>query len=209
MADLPTWLGGIGSVGTAIIAVWLWRKDRSNEKEQQIAEQKERLRRLVVGLKAEIAAAVEVAAMRRTSVDHTLSQLAEAKAQGASIAGGGTLPAGSMALTEAILYRSVAADLGRFPPEIIRRTVSFYTHAQEIERVTSLSNSAAQAFQTLQTMLPRFQMNGSVLIASLEKFERDNFDEKANVLFSREEMQALADRVGYPLAEVLKERGLS
>jgi len=52
-------------------------------------------------------------------------------------------------------------------------------------------------------------MTAALLITTLDKFEASGFSMDADIRPKPEEIQELAAKTGYPLAEVLRERGFS
>ncbi len=110
-------------------------------------------------------------------------------------------------LTDAIIYRSLASDFGRLPPEVIRRVVTFYSLALDTDRVVVMATSEINAYETIRELMPKLQMNAEVLVAVLDKWEKADYVIDADLTMSLEEMKELARPIGYPLNTVLKARG--
>ena len=130
-----------------------------------------------------------------------------AKQAGATIIDRGPLSKGSMAITDAIIYRELASELGRLPPAVISEVVSFYGRALEIGRIAEMGSSALDSYATLHDLAPRVRIGGALVIRLLEKFEQSDFAVDADLKPTREEVLELAKRVDYPIEIILKERG--
>jgi hypothetical protein len=68
---------------------------------------------------------------------------------------------------------------------------------------------ALQSYETIYSMLPRFRMNAAVLLVLLQKYQKSNFNPGADLRISLDEMRRLAAETGYPLEQMLSERGLT
>lgn len=211
--NTPAWVQAVGSVIAILVAVWVPARQRSNSLRDAIAERerqrKEHLKRVTAGLRAEIGAAIEASDRQQFTIDRTLKRLKEAQRKGMEIKDTGPIPAGSMMLTDAIVYQQIAAELGQLPTELVTSIVTFYTFALELGRIADHSSNAANAYQTVRPLLPRLRMNAAMLIRMLEKFESSGFDPNSKIQSMPEEIRELAAKVGYPLDEILKERGLN
>lgn len=168
---------------------------------------KEHLKRLISGLRAEIDASLGWANRRREAIQPVLKSLREARASGALVLQQPIQP-GSLVVTDAIVYREIASELGRLPPELIRSVIHFYTLALELGRIADGSPTAEEAYGLVLSTVPRLTMSGELLIRTLDKFEASDFTADADVRSSPEELRELAIKTGYPLDQVLKERGL-
>ncbi|HEV2303402.1 MAG TPA: hypothetical protein VGR91_17690, partial [Stellaceae bacterium] len=168
----------------------------------------EHLRRLTAGLRAEIEAALEAAARQQSTIEQTITTVNSAVEAGATITHRPIQP-GSLTLTDAIVYRQVAAEIGRFPPDVIRATVQFYASALEVGRLADAAPTALKAFEILKDLAPRLRMSAAMLIKTLEKFEATGFAAHASLRLAPAEVRELAKKVGYLLADVLKERGIN
>jgi hypothetical protein len=114
---------------------------------------------------------------------------------------------GAMTITDGIIYRRVAAELGRFPPAIVGELVGFYTRAIEIARIASLSTSGLGGFTVVKELAPRVRIHGAMLLARLEKFERSGYSTDADTAPTREELMAMARAVEYPVEDIARDRG--
>jgi hypothetical protein len=106
------------------------------------------------------------------------------------------------------MYRQVAAELGRLPPELIQSVVLFYGLALDYGRFADGAPTAEQALETIQGVAPRLKMYGAVVVKTLEKFEASSFRAEADIRPTQAEVKELAAKTGYPLDQILKERGL-
>jgi len=135
----PAWMQAIGSVIAIFVAVWIPARQRSNSLRDAHAERAQQLKdfrqRLTIGLKSEISAALEAANRRQSAVERTLQGLQEARTRGAVIADSGPIQPGSLVMTDAIVYRQMAAELGKLPPELIKSVVLFYSMALDLGRM--------------------------------------------------------------------------
>jgi hypothetical protein len=197
MSEVASWVEAIGTVGAVVSAIALWRVDREANRQSEIRADREHMRRMVAGLRAEVRAALEAADTRRTATEGIV-------APGATVINQPPPPIGSLAITSGIVYRQVAAEMGKLPPSMIQHVVSFYERAQELERVAGAGSTAADAFSTVHSLVPRLAMFGAMLISLLDKFEAAGFDPDARLEFSHEELQAMSRRTSYPLDEVIR-----
>lgn len=169
-------------------------------------QEKEHLRRLTTGLRAEINAALHTADRQEYAINCGLQRLEEARACGALIKRD-PIQAGSMTITDAIVYRQIAAELGRLPPELITSVVLFYALVLDQGRLADAASTAEEAYQTIQSLAPRLKMYGALLIKTMQKFETSGFTVDADIRPTPAEVRELAARVGYPLDQIIKERG--
>jgi hypothetical protein len=136
--DTPAWVQAVGSVLAIFVAMWVPARQRLNSLRDAQAErtqqEREHRRRLTVGLRAEINAALEAADRQQFAIDRALKRLQEARAIGAEIEASPIQP-GSMVTTDAVVYRQIAAELGQLPPELIRSVVLFYSLALDLGRI--------------------------------------------------------------------------
>jgi hypothetical protein len=113
-----------------------------------------------------------------------------------------------MAVTDAIVYLQIASELGRLPPELIKSVVLFYTLALDIGRIADGAPTAEEAYNYVCSFVPRLKMYATLLITTLHKFERSDFTVDADIRPKPEEVRKLATKVGYPLDQVMRERGI-
>jgi hypothetical protein len=210
-ANAPAWVQAVGSVLAILVAVLLpaWQRSKSlrDAAADHARQEREHLHRLTTGLRAEINAALVTADRHETVITPGLQQLQEMRERGAIIKNDPIHP-GSMSVTDAILYRQIAAELGRLPPKLITSVVLFYTLALDYGRIADAASTAEQAFTHLQSLAPRLKMYGARLIKTMEKFEAAGFALDADIEPTPAELRTIAAQVGYPLDEVARERGL-
>ena len=208
----PAWAQAIFAALAIIgaVGVTAWQRSRSlrDARNAQEREDKEHLRRLTVGLRAEIGAALQAARHQQEGLEQTLKQVEDAQTRGIPVKDSGPIRSGSMAVTDAIVYRQVAAEVGRLPPELIKSVVQFYAQAMELGRHADAAPEALQAFKILSESGSRLRMNAAMVIRTLDKFELSGFSADADIRVTPEEIKALAKQVGYPLEEIARERGL-
>jgi hypothetical protein len=156
------------SVPSITVPAWQSRNDQNDAKKERAREAKERLQRLVAGLRAEVNAAIDAARMHRETAEQTLAHTAIARQAGQTVVEN-TLPPGSIALTDAVVYRALAPELGHFPAEIVGHIVLFYSNVFNVERLVGISNSTASALEMMIGFAPRVQMNGTILIEMLRQ----------------------------------------
>lgn len=210
-SNAPAWVQAVGSVLAIFIAIivpaWQRRANLKDAKLQRARDEKERLRRLVAGLRAEIDAAIAAATSYREIAERTLAQTEVARRAGREIINT-DLPPNSVQLTDAVVYRAIASELGHFPPTVVHNVVNFYANERNLTRIVALANTVHDALSTVRNMAPRAQMNGAVLLEILNKYEQADFDPDADLRLSEKQMRDLAGRFGYPLDEVLAASGM-
>lgn len=208
----PAWIQAVGTVVALAFAVgipmWQRWRSRKDERIDQERERKEHLKRLTAGLRAEVNAALEAADRQLFSIEHAFAALQKARETGAVAISSAPIRQGSMLVTDAVVYRQVAAELGRFPSALIRSIVQFYSLASEMGRIADGAPTAVESYRAIQPLGPRLKMSAAMLIRTLDKFEAGSFATNANLTVSPEEIRELADKVGFRLDELLKERGL-
>jgi hypothetical protein len=59
-----------------------------------------------------------------------------------------------MSVTDAIIYRQIAAELGHLPPELITSVVLFYTQALDYGRFADAAPTAEQALHISKVSRP-------------------------------------------------------
>src|SRR5215472_8872126 len=109
--------------------------EQRSEEERRTLDELERVRRICVALRAEIEATIDAAERRQTTAVQTLRQISEGIEAGHGILDRGPPSADFVTMTDATVYASVASDLGRFPPRLIREIVSFYAYARDVARI--------------------------------------------------------------------------
>lgn len=212
--NAPAWVQAIGTIVAVLIAVavpaWQRHSARKDAKAERAREAKERLERLVAALRAEVSAAVEAAAMHLETAERTFSQIETAKQEGRVVAiDPKPLPPGSITLTDTIVYRAVAPELGHFPPQLAHHIVMFYSNALHLARLIGAAGTVAASLELVKGLAPRAQMNGRVLLELLDKFRQADFAPNADLTLDSKKFEKIADEVGYPLLQVLTERGLN
>src|SRR5947208_16233813 len=111
--------------------------------------------------------------MHRETAERTLSQSEKAEQEGSLVVTDPKpLPPGSVILTDAIVYKAVAPDLGHFPAQIVHHIVMFYSNTLHLERVIGAGGSVASSLELVKGLAPRAQMNGRILIELLDKFRQ-------------------------------------
>lgn len=205
--DLPGWVQAIGSAGAIIVAVVLWRFDRQREVISQEKMDRERTRRLVAGLRAEIRYALESTERHWSAMKLVLAQTKQAMAAGKTIRDG-SFPNQLFALTDAVIFRELASELGQLPPILIENIVSFYSFARDIERLAGTEESTLRSFKLVEGLIPRLRFSGELTLAMLEQFELRNFNADADVNVGTDKLQQIAKRVEHPLDGNSKVKGL-
>lgn len=211
-ASTPAWVQAIGSLVAILIAVlvpWFQRRNALRDVATDRArQQKDHLQRLVAGLREEIRAASDTADRRQSAITLTLEQVRQAANRGMTVKEPGPIAPGPLSLTEAVVYRQVAAEMGRLPPELIKSVVAFYAGALEINRVADGAPTAMQAYRNTLELLPRFKTYSAIVIRTLDKFEAADFSTTADIKPTPSEVRKFASDAGYPLDEIAKSRGI-
>jgi hypothetical protein len=183
-----------------------WKSASQDAAADRARLEKEHLKRLITGLRAEIDAALGWADRRREAIEPVLKSLQDARASGAAVLREPIQP-GSLVVTDAIIYREIASELGRLPPALIRFIVHFYTLALELGRIADGAPAVEEAYGLVLSAVPRLTMSGSLLIRILDKFEACSFKIDADIRPTTEDLKELAAKTSYPLDQVLRERG--
>jgi nitroreductase len=208
----PAWFQAIGSIvaiGVAVAVPWWQRRNALHDaRTERARDEKEHVKRLCAALRAEFTAAREAADRQQHAVTRALQGVKEAREHGLKIKEE-PIAQGSMVLTDAIVYRQIAAELGRFPPGLTERIVRFYAYALEMGRMADASPTAEQACENMLGSAPRLQMNAAWLVRTLDRFEAADFDLNADLNVPPPELLALAREVGYPIEEIARERGFT
>lgn len=210
--EVAAWVQAIGSILAILVAVavpaWQRWKALHDAQIDRTRQEREHLQRLTAGLRAEIKAALDTADRQNSSIERTMKSLQDARAKGAIVRDDRPIQPGSMVVTDAIIYRKIASELGRFPPDIIKSVVQFYALSLELGRVADATPTAQQAYEIIQGNASRLKMQAALLIKTLEKFEASAFAVNADICPTREEIKELAAHTGYPLDQVASERGI-
>lgn len=97
-----------------------------------------------------------------------------------------------MIITDAIIYRQLAQDLGHLPPRLIGQVIEFYTAALDIPRVAATGSLASGCYEVMRDLAPRLKRNGLVALALLDNFEKSHFDADTDPTLTPEQAQAIA-----------------
>jgi hypothetical protein len=209
--NTPAWVQAVGSVLAICFAMGVPAWQRSNllrdSQNDRARQEKEHLGRLAAGLRAEIRAALETTNLHHEGVEKGLQQLKLSQRNGAIITSGGPIQPGSMAVTDAIVYRQISAELGRLPPALITSVVQFYASALLIGRLADGAPFATAAYESFRGLAPRLKMLAALSVKTIDKFEATGFIVDADIRPTPEEVKELAVRVGYPIDQLMKERG--
>jgi hypothetical protein len=210
-ASAPAWVQAVGSVIIIPVTVWMaaWQRSRSVRDAQVVRARQdtEHLARLATGLKAEISAAIESMEVQQSTIEQTLKLLDAARAKGAVIKTD-PVQSGSVVVTDAIIYRQIAAELGRFPPDLIKSVVQFYAGTLLMGRIADSAPTAQLTLEATQGLAPRLKILAALLIKKLDNFEASGFAADAKIGPKPADVRAIAAKLGYPLDQILRERGL-
>jgi hypothetical protein len=83
-----------------------------------------------------------------------LARLDAARSQGQPIKDGGAFPAGVFAMTDAIVYRAVAPELGRLRADIVTEVVNFYSLTMQSEKTIQVGNTSEGALRVVHEHAP-------------------------------------------------------
>ncbi len=123
-----------------------------------------------------------------------LSNLGRARANGGTIKDDGPPDSDDMIITDAIIYRQLAQDLGHLPPRLIAQVIEFYTAALDIPRVAATGSLASGCYEVMRDLAPRLKRDGQVVLALLDNFEKSNFVADADLTLTPEQSQAITQR---------------
>ena len=147
----PAWaqaiFAGLAIVIAVAVTAWQRSSARGDARVAQMLQNREHLRRTTVALRAEVAAALEAAYHQREGIEQTLRQVENARQQGIAVKASGPIRPGSMNVTDAIVYRGMASEIGLLPPELIKSVVDFYSRAGEAGRLADVAPDALQAYK--------------------------------------------------------------
>jgi heme exporter protein D len=209
----PAWVQAVGTIVAILIAVlvpwWQRRNVLKDAATDRALREKEHLRRLTAGLREEIRAASDAATRRESAIKCTLAKLEKALKGGAVLKETGPIQPGSLSLTDGTIYRQIASELGRLPPELIKAVVSFYAGALEIDRISNSAPTALQAYQSVLPMLPRAKTYAAIVVRTLDKFEASDFATDADIRPTPQEVRDFSVAAGYPLDDIARERGIT
>jgi hypothetical protein len=212
-SNAPAWVQAIGSVLAILVAIAIPMIQRAvaarDAKEERNRQRMDRLARLSAALRAEVAAARDAIDLHLVTVERTIEEIEIVLARGGGLAGGGPVRPGTMTITDAIVYRQIAAEIGEFPVQLTKFVVGFYSMAIGVGRIAEMGPNLDGAFEVIRGTAPRLKMYGAVLSKMLGKFESSSFASNARLDLSSDELKALANENGYPLDAILRERGLS
>lgn len=209
----PAWVQAVGSIIAILVAVFVpWRQRRNVLRDataDRIRQERDHLQRLAIGLREEIRAASDAAHRRQEAIAQTFAHLREAASRGEIIKEAGPIQPGSLSLTDATVYKQIAAELGRLPPELIKSIVAFYSLALDISRIADAAPTAIEAYNLIFSSLPRVRTYAAILVRTLEKFETAGFSADTDLHPTAAEVRQFADAAGYPLDQIAKERGVN
>jgi hypothetical protein len=207
VTELASWIEAGATTAAVVVALGLWQVDRGREKRAEARRKKEHLRRLVTGLRVEVQQAVAASERQQTVCEQTIAGIRETLQKGGKVIERAPLRPGSLSVTDGIIYRAIAAELGSLPARVIEQVVSFYTHVFEIGRLVDLGSTIA-AFELVVSLAPRARMAGLLLVRLLNKYEESDFSPDVDFGVPADEMKTLAQKANYDLDEVLRERGI-
>ncbi len=194
----PAWVQAFATFVALLIAIAVPALQRHAQlRDAEIDRQrrkKEYLRRLTAGLRAEIIAALSAGQRQQETIERTFAQVQEAVRNGAKIKETGPVNSGSMALTDGIIYREIASEIGRFPTEVVRQVVQFYSITFDASWRAEAAPTAIEAYDFMRSVAPRFRMHAAVLIRILDKFEASDYAVDANLKLDAAEMGASRPR---------------
>lgn len=201
----PAWVQAVGSILAILVSVFVpWLQGKA----ARSREERLHLQRLVTGLREEIRATSEAADRRLTAISDTFGQLNKAMSAGVKINESAPNRPGSLTLTEAIIYTAVASELGRLPADLIQSVVKFYSLTLDTVRTADSAPTAIEAWKAILPSLPRVKAYAGIVIRMLDKLAAAGFRRNADLRLTPEEVRGVAATAGYPLDEVLKERGI-
>lgn len=207
----PAWaqaiFAGLAIIGAVAVTAWQRSSAARDAHTEQMRQEREHLKRLTIGLKAEILAALQTVNAQQDALRQTLTQLAAARDRGAVIAATGPIRPGSMAITDETIYRQVAADIGRLPAGVIKWLVRFYGYAAQVRRLTEAAPQAVEAYKILSENGCRLRLAAELALRVLDKLEEAGFSTVVDIQVTPVEIKELAAKTGYPLEELARERG--
>jgi len=202
-------IGGIIGAAGAFYAVKVTlREQAANEAASDQRLELRRVARIIAGLKSEINETLFTADAQHESAAALILKLKEAAKRGQQITT--ALPAENMfRLTDGVMYRALASELGALPEGLITDIVKFYNYARTIETVAVSGATVQGGAEVMIQSVPRLRYLGGVLQIALTRFAEANFDPLAATKVTNEERLKVADDVGYPIRELAARRGVT
>jgi hypothetical protein len=205
------WVQAVGAVLAILLAIAIpffqHRRERKTAIKKRAQEEIDFLRRLVPAIRAEVVAAIEAAGLQERAIGPALNALEKAIKAGQTIVDGPPIRAG-MTFTDGVIYRAVAAEIGRLPAALVVQVVNFYGRGEQISRLADAARTASESYANILPIIPRFRMSGILLIGILDKLEAANFNPTIDARLNREEIVVAARKVGYPLERIAADYGI-
>jgi len=155
-----------------------------------------RCRRLVAALRAEIGAALDAAVVRHESINKLDREIKNSIALG-KIIDLAPLRFTTLGITEGVAFRALGAEIGLLPPALVESAVKFYNRVADQGRALASSKTVQQQIWLLQEGLPRIRLDGAIVAAQLDRFERSGFDPDPELELSAEEIAALRQKAEF------------
>jgi len=116
---------------------------------------------------------------------------------------------GSVIVTSAVIYRQLAAEIGRLPEGLVKRVIEFYATVEEINRIVEFDAAWETTASNLVELAPRLRVAGEFALFAIEKLRQANYASDASVEPTSDEARLIAKKAGFPLSKVLAEHGLA
>jgi hypothetical protein len=114
--------------------------------------------------------------------------------------------AGTLVLSDYIIYREAASELGRLTPGLIKEIVEFYASLRHVAYLADNGN-LAHSMNIAMDFCPRIHLTGNLIIAQLDQYEKAQFSENCKFAILPEELKAMAEAANYPITKLGQEFG--
>lgn len=212
-SEWAAWVQAIGSIAAIGIAIGVPYYQHSavehSKADDQARSIKDQRGRIVAAVRQEIVTSDEILQARVEAARSTLNVINLRERAGRPVTGP-AMPASSFRITEAVIYRAAAAELGILPKPLLGAIIDYYSRVNEIERLAGLQTDARNFLKSALELIPRIRCTGAILRMELDKYEASGciIETEEEFQIDQQAIFKAAVDVGYPLEEVAKQRGL-
>jgi hypothetical protein len=210
-AGLAAWGQTIGALIAIVIAiivpVRMHQVERCAARESDAEEARLSRRHIASAIHADLTATIGALDVVEETMKHTMRQLEEARTLGQPIKNAPSYP-GMAKINDGVIYKAVAADIGRLPPALMESIIEFYGRCTVIETLANSSDTIDRACDLIIPMIPRFKMGAEMIKMKIKLFEKAKYEMDADLTPSQQAILDAADRVHYPIREIAAASGV-